>query len=88
MFRVILASADSRSEDVVVLVLVVPELELCNVKWQILDADLVEGSDHATLEDAPEAFNRVRMHRADNVLEEGSRATVVMELQSHDGPLP
>jgi hypothetical protein len=28
----------------------------------------VEGADYATLKDAPEAFNRVRVDRADDVL--------------------
>src|SRR5581483_4436791 len=34
---------------------------------QILGADLVESANNAPLEDAPKAFNRVRVHSADNV---------------------
>src|SRR5258708_36937120 len=63
-----LASPDRLRENVFVLAVVVPELKLRDVQRQILLADLVERADDATLEDRPEAFNRVRVHRSDNVL--------------------
>lgn len=47
---------------------VVPELKLRDVERHIFGAHLVERTNDAPLEDAPEAFNRIRMHRADNVL--------------------
>ena len=56
------------SEDVRVVPVVVPELELGNVERQVLRAHLMERADHAALEDRPEAFNRVGMDRADNVV--------------------
>lgn len=56
------------SEDIDVLAVVVPELKFSDVQRQIFTADLVIGTDHAALEDAPKAFNRVRMHGADNVV--------------------
>jgi hypothetical protein len=31
-------------------------------------ADLVERADHTALKDAPEAFDRIRVNRADNIL--------------------
>ena len=63
-----LALADRSPEDVVVLAIVVPELELRNVQREVLAADFVERPHDAALEDAPETFNRVRVDRADNVL--------------------
>ena len=62
-----LTSLDRRSEDVVVQAVVVAELKLRDVQRQILGADLVERADDPALEDAPEAFNRIRVDRADNV---------------------
>jgi hypothetical protein len=47
---------------------VISELKLSNVQRQIFGADLVEAANDAALEDAPEAFNRVGVDRADNVL--------------------
>jgi hypothetical protein len=52
----LLTSADSRSKDVCVLSIIVPELEFCNIKRQILAADLVKAPDDAALEDRPEAL--------------------------------
>jgi len=47
--------------------MIVPELEFRNIERHIFPADLVERADHAPLEYRPEAFNRVRVDRADNV---------------------
>lgn len=55
-------------ENIDVLTVVMPELKFGDVRRQIFAADLVIGADNATLEDAPEAFNRVGMDRADNVV--------------------
>jgi len=55
-------------EDIRVVPIVVSELELRNIQRHIFGADLVEAADNATLEDRPEAFNRVRVDRANNVL--------------------
>lgn len=62
------AACYCRSEDVRVVPVIMPELELSNVQRQIFGADLVERADDAALEDAPEAFNRVRMDSADDIL--------------------
>ena len=56
------------SENVRVVPIVIAELKLRDVQRQILVADLVERADDAALEDRPEAFNRVRVDRADDVL--------------------
>jgi hypothetical protein len=47
---------------------VVAELKFRDVKRHIFRRHFVERPDHATLEDRPEALNRVRVNRADNVL--------------------
>lgn len=48
--------------------MVVTELKLRHVQRHIFGADLVERTDDTALEDAPEAFNRVGVDRADNIL--------------------
>jgi hypothetical protein len=63
-----LASLNRRSENVIVTPIIVPELELRNVKWQVFPAYLVERADDATLEDAPEALNRLGVNGTNNVL--------------------
>src|ERR1700687_4927733 len=68
-----------RSENVVVKAIIIPELELCNVKMQVLFADVVEGADDTALEDAPEALNRLSVDRADNVLMLGMVNGAVVE---------
>ena len=50
------------AEDVRVHSVVIPELELIDVKMQIFLADLVEGSDDPALHDGPEAFDGVGMN--------------------------
>ena len=47
---------NGRSENVVVEPIIVPELELRNVKMQVFLADVVECDDDATLENAPETL--------------------------------
>ena len=44
------------SENVIVEAIIVPELELCNVKMQVFLADVVECADDTALDDAPEAI--------------------------------
>jgi hypothetical protein len=56
------------TEDVLVIPVVVPELELRDVERQVFPADLVVRADHAALEQRPEAFNRVGVDCADHVL--------------------
>ena len=48
--------ADCRPEDVRVQTVVIAELELGNIERKVLFADLVEGPDHAALDERPEAF--------------------------------
>ena len=48
--------------------MVVPESEFVQVQRQIALAHLVVAAHNSALEQAPEAFNRVRVRRADNVL--------------------
>jgi hypothetical protein len=55
-------------KDVRVVSVVVAELELGDVQWQIFGADLVKFADHAALENRPEAFNRVCVDCTDDVL--------------------
>ena len=50
-------SLNRRSENVIVEAIVIPKLELCNVKWQVFGANLVESADDTALEYAPEALN-------------------------------
>lgn len=64
-------SLNRRSENILVEPIVIPELELRNVEWHVFAAYLVERTDDAALEDAPKAFNRLRMNSTDNVLSLG-----------------
>jgi hypothetical protein len=54
-----------RCENVIVDAIVIPKLELCNVKWQVFGANLVERADNTALEDAPETLNRLGVNRAE-----------------------
>jgi hypothetical protein len=63
-----LTSANRRSKNIVVKAIIVPELELRNVKMQVLFADIVECADDAAFDDAPETFNRIRVNGTNNVL--------------------
>jgi hypothetical protein len=49
-----------RSENVVVEAIIVPELELRNVKMQVFPPDVVECADDAALDDAPKTLNRIK----------------------------
>jgi hypothetical protein len=63
-----LASAYSRSENVGIEPIVVAELKFRDVQRHIFGRHFVERANYAALEDAPKAFNRVRVDRADDVL--------------------
>jgi hypothetical protein len=57
-----------RPENIIVEAIIVPKLELRNVKMQVSFADIVKRAYDPALEDAPETLNRVRMNCADYVL--------------------
>jgi hypothetical protein len=57
-----------KPENIRVMAVVISELRLGNIQRQVLGADLVIAAHDAALEEAPEALNRVRMDRADNIL--------------------
>ena len=59
---------DCRSENVGVAPIVVPELKFGNVQRHVLGANFMEAADDTALEDRPEAFNRIGVNRADNIL--------------------
>jgi hypothetical protein len=63
-----LAAADHRAEDVGIFAVIISELKLSDVQRHVFGADFVECADYAAFEDRPEAFNRVGVDRADNVL--------------------
>jgi hypothetical protein len=63
-----LASGYSRSENVGIEPIVVAELKFRDVQSHVFGTDLVEATNNTAFEDAPEAFNRVGMNRADNIL--------------------
>ena len=63
-----LASLDRRSENIRVLPIVIAELELSDIERHIFAAHFVERTDHAALEDRPEAFDGLGMNGADDVL--------------------
>jgi hypothetical protein len=62
------ASLDRRSEDVRILPVIVPELELGDIERHIFAAHFVERSYHAALEDRPEAFDSLRVDRTNDIL--------------------
>src|SRR6185437_15800340 len=61
------ASFNRRSENICVEPIVISELKLRYVQRQIFLAHFVETADDAPLKDAPEAFNRVGVNRANDV---------------------
>ena len=63
-----LACTNRRPEDVVIQAVVIPELELCDIEREVFGAHLVEGSDHPSLHERPEAFDGLSVDRADDVL--------------------
>jgi hypothetical protein len=62
------ASLNRRSENVVIETVVIAELKFRDVQRHIFAADLVKRADDTALEDAPEAFNRLSVDSADNIL--------------------
>jgi hypothetical protein len=68
-----------RTEDVRVATIVIPKFEFSNIEWQIFAADLVISSDHATLDERPEALNRVCVNCADHMLADDVVNRVVRE---------
>jgi hypothetical protein len=77
--------ADGVPEDIGVITIVIPKLELSNVQMQIFFADLVISSNNATLQDGPEALNRIGVNCADYMLTNGVVNGLVREavLQPH-----
>lgn len=65
---VLLASTNRCAENIPIEPIVVSELKLSDVQRHIFCADLMERANNATLEDRPEAFNRIGVNCADNVL--------------------
>ena len=61
------AASHCSLENLRVVAVIVAELEFRYIECHVLAADLVERADHTALEDRPEAFNRVRVHGADDV---------------------
>src|SRR5580693_3776650 len=62
-----LASAYRRSKNIRIEAIVVTELKLCDVKWQIFCADFVERADDAAFEYRPETLNRIHVYGTDDV---------------------
>jgi hypothetical protein len=82
--RVIFSRAlNRRSENVIVEAIIIPELELRNVKMQVFLADIVECANDATFEDTPEALNGLSMNSADNVLVFGMIDCAVWEAKTN-----
>src|SRR5260370_26099290 len=77
-----LASRTCCSENVCIFPLVVVELKLRNARRHVFLADLVEGSDHAALQDRPEAFDGVGVSRANNVFMRGVVDNGVREISA------
>jgi hypothetical protein len=66
-----LAATNCRSKNIGVLAVIVSELKLSDIERHVLAADLVERPDDTALEYRPEALNRVRVDRADNIFMRG-----------------
>lgn len=62
------ASSYRVAEDVCVLPVVITELKFRKVKWQVLFADVVIGSDDSALKQTPKIVNVRRVNRSANVL--------------------
>src|ERR1700690_3062301 len=63
-----LGLCNRRSENVVIHPVIVAKFKLSDIQRKVLFADVVERADHAAFENAPETFNRVRVHSPDNVI--------------------
>lgn len=70
----------SRPENIGVVAVVIPELSLSDIQRQVLAADLVIAANDGPLKQRPEALNRVRVDRTDNVLLLGVRDRAVREI--------
>ena len=73
------------AEDVRVIPVVVPELELGDVQRQILCADLVERAHDAAFHEAPEAVNGLGMDCADHILLAAVAHGLVREIRLQSG---
>jgi len=62
------ASCNNFSEHIGVLAVVETELELREVQWQIFLADVMVGSDHATLAQRPKAVDILGVNPASHIL--------------------
>jgi hypothetical protein len=51
------AACYRRSEDILVVTVVIPEFKICDVQRHVFFADLMECTDNATFENRPEAFD-------------------------------
>ena len=63
-----LAPPNGFAENVRVQTVIIAELGLGNVDWQVPFADFMVGADHGPLHQRPEAFNRVCVNRANNIV--------------------
>jgi hypothetical protein len=75
-----LTSTNRRTEDVVVLPIIVPELKRHNIQRKVLGRDLMKVADDATLDQRPEAFDRLSVDCADDVLAFAMIDALVREL--------
>jgi len=57
-------SGNRYSKNVIIAAIIVPELELRNVKMQVFLAHAMECADDIAFEDASEALTRICVHRA------------------------
>jgi hypothetical protein len=78
--KMISARPNCRAENIVIQLIVISELEFCEMEPKIFGADLVERSDHAALNQRPEAFDGLGVDRADNILAVGVINRVVREV--------
>lgn len=69
-----------RTKNIFIVAVVVPELKFRDVQRQIFRADFVECDDDPTLDDRPEALNRLGVDSADNVFTLGVVNDPVREL--------
>src|SRR5579885_435751 len=74
------ASGNRRSENVVIESVVIFELTFRDVERQIFAADFVIAADNRPFEDAPKAFNRIRVDRADHVAVRGMPTALMVVL--------
>ena len=82
--------ANRSTKDIRVLPIVIPELKLGHIERHVFSADLVESADDTAFEDRPEAFNRIRVNRADDVFASGvvdDAKRIILGEASIAGPL-